>query len=227
MSGVPETTRKLYSYWRSSAAYRVRIALNLKGLSYAVLPVHLVNNGGEQHRPEYRAVNPQELVPVLIDGAHAIRQSIAIIEYLDEAYPGGARLLPTEPLARARVRGLALAIACDVHPMNNTRALQYLERELRVAEPERARWTRHWIALGFAALEELLAPDPATGRFCHSDAPGMADALLIPQLYNARRWSLDLTPYPTLCRIEAECAALDAFVRARPENQVDAPKSEG
>ncbi len=226
MSVVPETTRKLYSYWRSSAAYRVRIALNLKGLPYVVLPVHLVNNGGEQHRSEFHAVNPQELVPVLVDGAHALRQSIAIIEYLDEAYPGSARLLPSEPLARARVRGLALAIACDVHPMNNTRALQYLERELHVPEVERARWTRHWIALGFAALEELLAPDPATGRFCHGDAPGMADALLVPQLYNARRWSLDLAPYPTLCRIETECAALDAFERARPENQVDAPKSE-
>lgn len=225
MTDVAQTTRQLFSYWRSSAAYRVRIALNLKGLAYDVLPVHLVNNGGEQHRPEFRAVNPQELVPVLIDDSHAIRQSIAIIEYLDEAYPDGTRLLPAEPLARARVRGLALAVACDVHPLNNTRALQYLERELQVAQTARERWTRHWIALGFAALEELLAPDPATGRFCHGDAPGMADALLIPQLYNARRWSLDLAPYPTLCRIEAECAALHAFERARPENQVDAPRS--
>ncbi|MGH8124087.1 MAG: maleylacetoacetate isomerase [Rudaea sp.] len=224
---MPETARKLYSYWRSSAAYRVRIALNLKGLAYDVLPVHLVDSGGEQHRPEFRAVNPQELIPVLIDGAHSIRQSIAIIEYLDEVYPSGAHLLPAAPLARARVRGLALAIACDVHPLNNTRALQYLERELHIAPAERARWTRHWIALGFAALEELLAPDPASGRFCHGDAPGMADALLVPQLYNARRWSLDLAPYPTLCRIDAECAALDAFERARPENQLDAPKSEG
>ncbi len=217
-------SRKLYSYWRSSAAYRARIALNLKGLDYEIVPVHLVANGGEQHTDRYHALNPQELIPSLVDGANTVTQSLAIIEYLDETY-ADEPLLPREPASRARVRSLALAIACDVHPLNNSRVMQYLERELRVAEDARLQWTRHWIALTFAALEERLAADPATGKFCHGDAPGMADALLIPQIYNARRWNMDLAPYPTLLRIDAACARLDAFVRAHPDNQPDAPKT--
>jgi maleylacetoacetate isomerase len=222
---MTESHRKLYSYWRSSAAYRARIALNLKGLAYEIVPVHLVANGGEQHAREYHAINPQELIPTLVDGANTISQSLAIVEYLDEAYADAAPLLPRDPEARARVRSLALAIACDIHPLNNSRVIQYLERELHVAEDARLRWTRHWIALTFAALEERLATDAATGKFCHGDVPGMADTLLIPQIYNARRWSLDLAPYPTLLRIDAACAQHDAFVRAHPDNQPDAPKA--
>jgi maleylacetoacetate isomerase len=220
---MTEQARRLYSYWRSSAAYRVRIALNLKSLPYDAVPVHLVNNGGEQHSAAYRALNPQALLPTLIDAGHVLHQSIAICEYLDEAYPDSVALLPREPMARARVRALALATACDIHPLSNTRVLQYLEREFAIAAAAREQWTRHWIALGFAALEDLLARDSATGRFCHGDTPGLADLTLVPQLYNARRWSLDLSPFPTLLRIAAACAELEAFERARPENQPDAP----
>jgi maleylacetoacetate isomerase len=222
-----EPTRKLYGYWRSSAAYRVRIALNLKGLAYETVPVHLVNNGGEQHAPAYRALNPQELVPTLIDRGQTIRQSLAIIEYLDEAYAEATQLLPREPLARARVRGIALAIACDTHPLNNTRVLGYLERELHVAQDVRERWVRHWVALGLGAIEELCAGDTATGRYCHGDQPTQADVLLIPQLYVARRFALDLAPYPTLRRVEEACLSLEAFEKARPENQPDAPEKQG
>lgn len=216
------TPRRLYGYWRSSAAYRVRIALNLKGLHYETVPVHLINNGGEQHSPDYHALNPQELLPSLIDDGQTLHQSMAICEYLDEAYSDTTPLLPREPLARARVRALALATACDIHPLGNMRVLQYLECEFSIAQVAREDWIRHWIRLGFAALEHLVARDAATGRFCHGDTPGLADVLLIPQIYNARRWSMDMSTYPTLSRIEAACASLDAFDRARPENQVDA-----
>ena len=222
---MSDHARKLYSYWRSSAAYRVRIALNLKGLPYSTIPVHLVDNGGEQHAPDYHAINPQELVPTLVEGERVFRQSLAIIEYLDEMYPQTAPLLPADARSRARVRSLALAIACDVHPLNNSRVLQYLERNLRIAQDQRDAWVRHWIAAGFAAFEELVANDATTGTFCHGDAPTLADVLLIPQLYNARRWSLELGAYPTLLRIEAACVPLEAFERARPENQADAPGS--
>lgn len=222
---MPKQTRTLYSYWRSSAAYRVRIALNLKGLPYEIAPVHLVEGGGQQHSDAYHDVNPQELVPTFVDGERVIRQSIAIIEYLDETYPQTAPLLPSEPRARARVRALALAVACDIHPLNNTRVLKYLETELAIPLAERERWTRHWIELGLDAIEELVAHDVATGRFCHGDSPTLADAVLIPQIYNARRWSTDLSRYPTLQRIEAACLELDAFARATPEVQPDAQKA--
>ena len=224
---MPTTTKplKLYSYWRSSAAYRARIAINLKGLACQIVPVSLVVDGGEQHSAAYRAVNPQELVPTLVDGERVIRQSLAIIEYLDEMYPQTPQLLPAEPRARARVRALALAVACDIHPLNNTRVLKYLENEMGVPQAEREGWIRHWIALGLGAIEELIADDVVAGAFCHGDAPTMADAVLIPQIYNARRWGLDLGAYPTLTRIEAACLALDAFERARPERQADAPAS--
>ncbi|UXI69204.1 maleylacetoacetate isomerase [Tahibacter amnicola] len=216
---------RLYSYWRSSAAYRVRIALNLKGLAHEIIPVNLAADGGEQHSAEYHAVNPQELVPVLRDGGRIIRQSMAIIEYLDETYDGELKLLPTPARDRARVRGLAQLICCDIHPINNLRVLQYLEREFNTPQVERERWVRHWIAEGFRAFEALLTENPATGLFCEGDDPSLADVCLVPQVYNARRWGLDLDAFPTIQRIDAECLKQSAFELARPENQPDAPKS--
>jgi maleylacetoacetate isomerase len=213
---------KLYSYWRSSAAYRVRIALNLKGLEYDIEPVHLVRDGGEQHRPEYRKVNPQELVPVLIDGRRVIRQSLAIIEYLDETYDGEMKLLPTTARDRARVRALALIVACDIHPLNNTRVMRFLENEFDLSEEQRNRWMRRWIEEGFHSFEELIAGHPSTGQFCEGDTPTIADLCLVPQVYNARRFHIDMTPFPTIERIVAACLELNAFEAARPENQVDA-----
>lgn len=209
---------KLYNYFRSSAAYRVRIALQLKGLPFDYVPVHLVK--GEQHADAYRALNRQELVPTLVDGTTVITQSLAIIEYLDELHPSPP-LLPPTPAARARVRAIALAIACDIHPLNNLRVLRYLTRTLGVAEEVKDAWYRHWIEIGFAALETRLVSDAATGTFCHGDAPGLADIFLVPQLANARRSNIALDPYPTLTRIDAACQALDAFARAAPDRQPD------
>lgn len=214
---------RLYSYWRSSAAYRVRIGLNLKGLAYESVPVHLIRDGGEQHSAAFMQANPQKLVPVLKHGERMIRQSLAILEYLDETWDGSAALLPATARERARVRALAMLVACDIHPLNNLRVLQYLEREWNAPQPERDEWVRHWIREGFGAFEALLADDPATGAFCEGDAPTIADCCLIPQVYNARRFGVDLTAYPTIRRIEAECLALPAFDDARPEKQVDAP----
>ena len=211
----------LYSYWRSSAAYRVRIGLNLKGLAYETRPVHLVRDGGEQHAEDYRALNPQELVPMLVDGGRRITQSLAILEYLDEAFPKPA-LLPADLRGRARVRALAQLVACDIHPLNNLRVLQYLKRENGLEQPAIDAWMRHWMHQGFAAMETMLAESPETGRFCHGGSPTIADCCLVPQLYNARRFGLDLSPYPTLVRIDANCLALPAFDAARPENQPDA-----
>ena len=211
----------LYSYWRSSAAYRVRIGLNLKGLAYETRPVHLVRDGGEQHADDYRALNPQELVPMLVDGERRITQSLAILEYLDETFPKPA-LLPADTRGRARVRSLAMLVACDIHPLNNLRVLQYLKRENGLEQPAIDAWMLHWMREGFAAMEEMLADEPGTGTFCHGETPTIADCCLVPQLYNARRFALDLSPYPTLVRIEADCLALPAFDAARPENQPDA-----
>ena len=215
----------LYGYWRSSAAYRVRIALNLKGLEYAQVPVHLVADGGQQHDPAYRLLNPQELVPVLIDGRRIVRQSLAIIEYLEETSGSGVQLLPSGARERARVRSLALLVACDIHPLANLRVLQYLEQEFGADADARLAWSRHWIAAGLAAFEELVAEHPGTGAFCDGDTPTLADACLVPQMYNARRVGLDLTPYPNLVRIDTGCNALAAFADAAPERQPDAPKS--
>ncbi len=211
----------LYSYWRSSAAYRVRIGLNLKGLAYETRPVHLVRDGGEQHADDYRALNPQELVPMLVDGERRITQSLAILEYLDETFPKPA-LLPADTRGRARVRSLAMLVACDIHPLNNLRVLQYLKRENGLEQPAIDAWMLHWMREGFAAMEAMLADAPGTGTFCHGEVPTIADCCLVPQLYNARRFALDLSPYPTLVRIEADCLALPAFDAARPENQPDA-----
>jgi len=214
---------KLYSYWRSSACYRVRIALNLKGLAYEQASVHLAN--GEQHAGEFGAVNPQQLVPVLIDGERVIRQSQTIIEYLDESYDGEMKLLPATARARARVRALAQMIACDIHPLNNLRVMQYLESEFNAPKLERESWTKHWIEEGFKAIEALLADSHATGVYCEGDEPSLADVFLIPQVYNARRAAVDLAPFPMIRRIDANCLKLTAFESARPENQPDAPKS--
>ena len=210
---------KLYSYFRSSAAYRVRIALNLKSLPYEYLPVHLVK--GEQRDERYRALNPQALVPTLVDDRETITQSMAIIEYLDEKVPEPP-LLPATPEARARVRAIAQAIACDIHPLNNLRVLKYLTGTLGASEDAKNAWYRHWIELGLAALEAQLARDSRTGAFCHGEKPTLADVCLIPQLANARRYALSIDAYPTLGRIESRCLALDAFARAAPDRQPDA-----
>lgn len=215
----------LYDYWRSSAAYRVRIALNLKGLSYAARAVHLVRDGGQQHSASYHAINPQELIPSLLDGERVITQSLAIMEYLDDIHPD-APLLPADARGRARVRALAMTIVSDAHPIGNLRVLRYLETEMHADEAQRLAWSRYWIAISFAALETTLADNAATGRYCHGDAPGMADACLVPQFYSAVRWGLPLDGYPTLQRIVRECSALEAFQRAAPAAQPDAPAPE-
>ncbi len=210
---------KLYSYFRSSAAYRVRIALNLKRLDCEYMPVSLVM--GEQRAETYRALNRQELVPTLTDGATVVTQSLAIIEYLDEVHRDPP-LLPPAPAARARVRAIALAIACDIHPLDNLRVLRYLTRTLGVGDKAKDAWYRHWIDVGLAALEAQLAIEAATAAFCHGDAPTLADVCLVPQLANARRANIPLDPYPTLTRIDANCRALDAFAAAAPDRQPDA-----
>ena len=212
---------KLYTYFRSSAAYRVRIALNLKDLAYETVPVHLTRGGGEQLTAAYRELNPQALVPVLEDGTRHLTQSLAIIEYLDEVHPKPP-LLPRDPQGRARVRALALAIACDLHPLNNLRVLNYLTGPMGLGNEAKQAWYCHWIAQGLGALEATLAKDGQTGKFCHGDAPGLADCCLVPQMANARRFKCDVVPYPTLLKIESNCQALDAFQRAAPEKQPDA-----
>lgn len=210
----------LFSYWRSSAAYRVRIGLNLKGIAHEIVPVHLTRDGGRHKSEYYHEINPQELVPALQDGQRTIRQSLAILEYLDEAYPDKP-LLPPDPRARSRVRGLAQLIACDIHPLNNLRVLKYLKAEMGADEARNQAWMHHWMALGFAAFEELLTDNPSTGLCCEGDDPTIADCCLIPQLYNARRFELDLEPYPRILGIEAHCLSLAAFDSALPENQID------
>ena len=210
---------KLIGYFRSSAAYRVRIALNLKGLTAEHDSVHLAS--GEQKEPAFAALNPQKLVPVLEDGRDRLFQSMAILEYLEETHPEPP-LLPAEPAARARVRALAQIVACEIHPLNNLRVLGYLTGELEITEEARLAWYRHWIAEGLGALETILATSPDTGRFCHGDAPGLADVCLVPQLFNARRFDCPLSDYPNLLRIDAECGSLPAFREAAPELQQDA-----
>jgi maleylacetoacetate isomerase len=212
----------LFSYWRSSAAYRVRIGLNLKGLAYEIAPVHLLRDGGEQHGDDFRATNPQQLVPVLQHGYRMLRQSLAILEYLDEMWPAPS-LLPANARDRQRVRSLAQLVACDIHPLNNLRVMQYFERDWGVPQAERDVWVKHWIEEGFTAFEALLTDHPSTGAFCDGNIPTIADCCLIPQVYNARRFSIDMTPYPNIVRIEAACLALPAFDAARPERQPDAP----
>ena len=209
---------RLYGYFRSSAAFRVRIALNLKGLAYEPRFVHLAR--GEHRQAEYGALNPQGLVPALEDGGKLLTQSLAIIEYLEEKHPSPP-LLPKDLLGRARVRSLALLIACEIHPLNNLRALQYLVNELGHSEQERDRWYQHWIHDGMAKLEGDLAGN-RRGRFCHGDTPTMADCCLVPQVFNAQRYKCDLSHAPTVMEIFDECMKLDAFQRAQPSRQPDA-----
>jgi maleylpyruvate isomerase len=212
---------KLYGFFRSSAAYRVRIALNLKGIPYEQAAVHLSRGGGEQFAEAFRSLNAQSLVPVLQDGPLALTQSLAIMEYLEETHPKPP-LLPATPAERARVRSLALAIACEIHPLNNLRVLNYLSGPMGLSNDARNTWYQHWIATGLGALEARLAGERETGKFCHGDAPGMADCCLVPQLANARRFKCDVAPYPSLLAIEKNCLALDAFQRAAPDKQPDA-----
>jgi maleylacetoacetate isomerase len=210
---------KLHTYFRSSAAFRVRIALNLKGLAYDAAYVHLPR--GEHRQPAYGALNPQALLPTLEDGGHLLNQSLAIIEYLEETRPQPA-LLPKDAPGRARVRSLALLIACEIHPLNNLRVLQHLKGALGQSEEQVNAWYRHWIADGLEKLEAQLARGAGTGRYCHGDAPTLADCCLAPQVFNAQRYRCDTTPYPVTMRVFAECMKLDAFDRAQPSKQRDA-----
>jgi len=213
---------KLYTYYLSSASYRVRIGLNLKGLSYE--PVFVDLAAGRQLEPEYLALNPEGRVPYLVDGDVRLSQALAILEYLEETRPDPP-LLPGGPSERARMRQIALAIVADTQPLQNTGPFGYLKEGLGVSEEGRRRWYRHWVTRGLAAVEAILAGHPATGRFCHGDAPTLADVCLVPQVANARRARLDMTPYPVVQRITDACLALEAFRRAAPENQPDAPTS--
>ena len=210
---------KLYTYFRSSAAYRLRIALALKGIDYESAFVHL--REGAQHGAEYDALNPQHFVPTLVDGEHVLTQSLAQIEYLDETHPQPP-FLPEAPVERARVRALALAIACEIHPLNNLRVLKHLGSALGLSEEARNAWYRHWIDEGFGPLERMLADSPANGRFCHGDNPGLADICLVPQVYNAERYNCPLDAYPTIRRINAECLEMPEFQAAAPGRQPDA-----
>jgi len=209
---------KLYTYFRSSAAYRVRIALNLKGLSYEMVPVHLTKDGGYQRKPEFRSVNPQMRVPALeLSSGDVLTQSLAIIEYLDETQPEPP-LLPVDALARAKVRAIAQMVACDIHPLNNLIVLQYLKRTLQHEQAEIDTWYHHWVIEGFKAIEAMIAPAPYT---CGAQVT-LADICLVPQVANARRLKVPLEAFPKIVAAEQACLKLPAFDRARPENQPDA-----
>ncbi|SAL14996.1 maleylacetoacetate isomerase [Caballeronia sordidicola] len=212
---------KLYSYFRSSAAFRVRIALNLKGLDYDYAPVHLLRDGGEQLKPEYRELNPDGIVPTLVDGADVLTQSIAIIEYLEEAHPEPA-LLPGTALDRAFIRSVALQVACEIHPIDNLRVLKYLKHTLKVGEQAKDAWYRHWLETGFSSLEKRLANDPRVGALCFGNTPTLADLCLVPQVFNARRFNIDMSRYSTIERIADHAGQIDAFARAAPGQQPDA-----
>lgn len=214
----------LYDYWRSSAAWRVRIGLRLKGLDYTSVPVHLVRDGGEQNQPGYRRVNPAGLVPTLVHDGVTVTQSLAILEYLDEAFPDTQRLLPSDAAGRARVRGLALAIAADTHPLHNRRVQLYLQDEAGLDEAAVAEFVRHWIRTGLLALEAMLSNSPDTGRCCHGDVPTIADCVLIPAVYSARRFAAEVDDCATILRIHEYCQALPAFQQAHPDRQPDAER---
>ncbi len=211
---------KLYTYFRSSAAYRVRIALNLKGLAYQAIPVHLLRDGGQQKQAGYRQLSPLGLIPALQTETGVFTQSLSIMEWLDESYPDQP-LLPADTDSRARVRAIAQTIACDIHPINNLRVLNYLTSNFGISEEQKSDWYRHWINEGLAAIEKLLADDPRTGVFCHGDIPGIADCCLIPQVFNAHRFNCPMENLPTIRRIVAACGSLEAFQHAAPDRQPD------
>jgi maleylacetoacetate isomerase/maleylpyruvate isomerase len=210
---------QLYNYFRSSASYRVRIALALKGLSYDYVPVHLLKS--EQLKPPFSDLSPSRLVPLLKDGDHLIVQSLAIIEYLEETHPEPA-LLPGTALARARVRALALDVACEIHPLDNLRVLRYLVREMKVSDDDKNRWYRHWVETGLDTVERQLADSKDTGRFCHGDTPTLADVVLVPQVFNAQRMDCRLDHVPTVMRIHDACMKLEAFISTQPSACPDA-----
>lgn len=210
---------KLYGYWRSSAAYRVRIALHLKEIEFESIPVHLVKNGGEQHAAEYVDLNPTHLVPTLVDGDFSLNQSLAIIDYLDAKFPQQP-LYPNSLQEKTLVQALTLDIACEIHPVNNLRIQQYLVNELDVSDDKKLQWSHHWMATGFAAVEKKLAD--TAGKYCFGDQVTVADLTLVPQVYNAVRFKLDMTPYPLITQIVSNCEQLPAFIKALPENQHDA-----
>ena len=217
-----ETTMiKLYTYFRSSASFRVRIALNFKGLAFESVPVHLLKGGGEQFAPEFKSLNPAALVPVLVDDNQAMSQSLAIIEYLEESYPTPP-LLPQAAVDRARVRAIALSIACEIHPLNNLRVLGYLSKTLGLSDDEKNAWYRHWVETGLAALETMLVDDPRTGDFCHGNSATLADICLVPQIFNAQRFNCDLGGAPKVMAIFQRCLELPAFADAVPAKQPDA-----
>jgi maleylacetoacetate isomerase len=213
---------KLYTFFRSSASYRVRIAMNLKGLPYEPELIHLSKDGGGQNQPAFRDINPQGLLPVLVDDdGNTLTQSLAILEYLEELHPA-TPLLPSDALGRAQVRSIALAISCDIHPINNLRVLQYMGGTLGLSEDQRNTWYRHWTESGLAAVETMLAHSGKAGKFCHGDTPTLADCCLVPQIFNAKRFECDLSKMPTLLRINDACLQMDAFAKASPPQQPDA-----
>ena len=215
---------QLYSFWRSSAAFRVRIALNLKGLDYDVIPVNIVKSGGVQTAGEYANKNPNRLVPLYSDGTHTIHQSLAIIEYLEEIH-AKPPLLPKTPIDRAWVRAVAMDIAIDIHPVNNLRVLRYLIKTLGISTDEKELWSQHWISLGLESLEKRLSTDVRVGRFAYGDQPGLIDICLVPQIFNALSAKMTMEAYPTVMRIFNECMTLPAFIDASWEKQIDAEGS--
>lgn len=219
---MPQADLLLYHYWRSSASYRVRLALNLKGLDYRIVPVDLLEDGGQQHHADYRALNPQALVPTLVHAGHAIGQSLAIMEYLDECFPTPP-LLPIEPLARAFARGLALYIASEGQPLMNLRVLQHLQQTHGLDEAARNAWVQHWLTVNFGNIERQLANNPHSGEFTIGDHPGLVECCLLPHVFAAARYQLDMTPYPQVMRIAGQCQTWPAIVRAHPGRQPDTP----
>jgi maleylpyruvate isomerase len=215
---------QLYSYWRSSAAFRVRIALNLKGIDYEIIPVHLTKNGGEQMSEGYGKKNPNRLVPLFDDGKNSIHQSLAIIEYLEEIQAQPA-LLPSSPIDRAWVRSLAMDIAVDIHPISNLRVLRYLIKQVGANNEIKDAWYQHWIKVGLDNIEKQLSADPRVGCFAFGDQPGLIDICLVPQIFNALSTKMDISPYPTLMKIFHECMKLPAFIDASWEKQLDAEGS--
>jgi len=210
---------KLYGYWRSSAAYRVRIAMHLKGLAFESIPVHLVKDGGEQHKATYTELNPTHLVPTLVDEDVILHQSIAIIEYLDDKYPL-IGLYPKDIVAKAKVKALALDVACEIHPVTNLRVQQYLVKNLSLQESDKLTWSHHWMNLGFVAVEQQLTQ--SAGKYCFGDNITIADICLVPQVYNAKRFNLDMSEFPNISRVAENCNQQAAFIAALPENQADA-----